>query len=274
MKDSNMSNDFFETEIIDIEPNKILIRGYPIEQLLGNISYTEMLLLEITGELPRRWHAKLLEAVLVGGSDHSLYAPSIAVARIAATCGITFNSCVATGMNILGDIHGGAGEQVMRLLYQIVQKTKTDKVDPVYEAVEYTRKSVKERVYIPGFGHGQHTKDPRIPRLFSIADEAQKDDEISGVYISMMMAMESELAKLKGRPIPINIDGCSAAIQCELGLPAEIAKGLFCLSRGIGLVAHAYEEYRKGGRLKSAIRPDAPIKYTGVGRRELTDRTR
>ncbi|BBP86945.1 hypothetical protein BsIDN1_05630 [Bacillus safensis] len=54
---------------------------------------------------------QLFESVLVAGADHGPRAPSIAAARMAVTCGISFNSSVATGVNLLGDIHGGAGRE-------------------------------------------------------------------------------------------------------------------------------------------------------------------
>jgi len=268
-----MSTDLFETAIVKIEPNEILIRGYPIEQLIGKLGYAGMVLLEILGELPNRWQARLLEAILVAGCDHSFYAPSIGVARIAATCGITSNSCIATGMNVLGDIHGGAGEQTMKILYSIAQASIDKQVDPVQGAIEYVRQEIDKHAYIPGFGHGQHTKDPRVVKLLEVANLAKLDGAICGQYIEMAIAMERELSELKRHRIPINIDGISGAIQCEIGLPSEVAKGLFCLSRGIGLVAHVYEEQKGGARLKSVVSHDARIKYTGVARRDYLGET-
>ena len=63
------------------------------------------------GELPKPAEAKLLEAALVAAVDHGPQAPSIAVARMAITCGIGINNAMASAINVLGDIHGGAGEQ-------------------------------------------------------------------------------------------------------------------------------------------------------------------
>ena len=63
--------------------------------------------------------AALLEAALVAGVDHGPQAPSIAIARMAATCGVGLNSAVASGVNMLGDVHGGAGQQCVELLIEI-----------------------------------------------------------------------------------------------------------------------------------------------------------
>nr|WP_280951011.1 citrate/2-methylcitrate synthase [Mesorhizobium sp. WSM4312] len=43
--------------------------------------------------------------------DHGPQASSIAIARMAATCGVGINSAMASAINALGDVHGGAGEQ-------------------------------------------------------------------------------------------------------------------------------------------------------------------
>lgn len=105
---------WWETSISDIRKNKILIRGYPVEQLIGNISYPALLLLLLKGEVTSPEEASLLEATLVAGCDHGPRSPSIAVARMAATCGISFNSCIATGINVLGDFPGTGGRRDLR----------------------------------------------------------------------------------------------------------------------------------------------------------------
>ena len=47
--------------------------------------------------------------------DHGPQAPSIAIARMAATCGVGINNAMASAINVLGDVHGGAGEQAVEL---------------------------------------------------------------------------------------------------------------------------------------------------------------
>ncbi len=92
---------------------------HPIEELIGNVSFPQMIWLMLRGELPSLDETKLLEAALVGGVDHGPQAPSIAAARMAATCGVGLNNVIATGVNMLGDVHGGAGEQCAELYFDI-----------------------------------------------------------------------------------------------------------------------------------------------------------
>jgi len=113
--------DWWRTEIIEMEPGMIRYRGYPIEQLIGAVSYPEMVWLLLRGELPSKEQGRLLEAALVSAVDHGPQAPSIGIARMAVTCGVGLNNAIASAVNTLGDVHGGAGEQAMAL-YDDVQQ--------------------------------------------------------------------------------------------------------------------------------------------------------
>ena len=263
---------WWETSIVEVGRNKLLIRGYRIEDLIGRLSYAEMVYLEIMGELPRKEVAGLLEAVLVATCDFGPFSPAIASARMAVTCGISFNSAVANGLNVLGDIHGGASEEAMRLFYHVVSQSKKESraiADLIREACLDYQATGR---HVPGFGHPINDNDPRVQRLLQLGDEAVRARAIDGIFIDAARTFESTLERVCGRRIPMNPDGAVAAIQCEVGLPAEVAKGLFGLSRSIGLVAHAYEELMAGSRLKGPCPPDVMQKefaYVGPPERRL-----
>lgn len=70
----------------------------------------------------------------------------------------------------------------------------------------------------------------------------------------------------------MNIDGATATIYCELGFPAELGRGLFVLSRSVGILAHAWEEKSSGRRIKGPVpRPLLPT-YAGPAPRDLPPR--
>ena len=91
---------WWDTSIIDIHPGKIAIRGYPIEQLIGHVRFPEMIWLMLRGELPTRAQADLLEAALVPGVDHGPHAPSIAISRMAVTCGLPVNGAMPSAIMV------------------------------------------------------------------------------------------------------------------------------------------------------------------------------
>src|SRR6185312_16180770 len=116
---------WWATDIIDIHPGKIGVRGYAIQDLIGKISFPQMIWLMLRGDLPTPEQAKLLEAALVASVDHGPHAPSIAVARIAATTGVDLNNVMASAVNVLGDVHGGAGQQCMALYEGVASDTRS-----------------------------------------------------------------------------------------------------------------------------------------------------
>ena len=120
--DSANVRHWWRTSIIDMAPGKIEFRGHPIQDLIGTISFPQMIWLMVRGDLPSPEQAALFEAALVAGVDHGPQAPSIAAARMAATCGVGLNNVMATGVNMLGDVHGGAGEQCAELYYSIAER--------------------------------------------------------------------------------------------------------------------------------------------------------
>lgn len=67
----------------------------------------------------------------------------------------------------------------------------------------------------------------------------------------------------------MNIDGATAVIYAELGFPAPLARGLFCLSRSAGSLAHAWEQTGRGGRNKGLIPREYLWAYDGPRQRPV-----
>jgi citrate synthase len=259
---------WWTTEIIDIHPGKIAVRGYPIEQLIGELRFPEMIWLMLRGELPQPAQARLLEAALVAAVDHGPQAPSIAIARMAVTCGLPINGAMASAINALDDVHGGAGQQCMTLLQAVAADPRG--IDPqtkVEEALD--RHAAAHGKVIPGFGHRFHPVDPRAVRLLELLRQARTEGTIGGSFVDIAVRIEAVLQQRKGVPIPMNIDGITAAIYCELGFPAPLGRGLFILSRSVGILAHAWEQTQQGGRIKGPMPPSIDYRYTGPARRDL-----
>ena len=121
--------------------------------------------------------------------------------------------------------------------------------------------------FVSGFGHRFHPVDPRTPRLLEMVDAAAEAGEVSGRYARIARAIEAELQERKGKLIPMNIDGATAVIYAELGFPAPLARGLFCLSRSVGVLAHAWEQTQAGARNKGPIPRTYLWTYDGPAKR-------
>src|SRR6266550_7241317 len=252
---------WWDTEIIDIHPGKIAIRGYPIEQLIGRVRFPDMIWLMLRGDLPSRGQSELLEAAMVPGVDHGPQAPSIAISRMAITCGLPINGAMASAINVLDDVHGGAGQQCMEL-YNAIARAEDAGVADAVEA-ELARFISERGKIVPGFGHRFHPVDPRSGRLLALVEVARGKGAVSGRYARIGTAVEKALERRKGARIPMNIDGATAVIYCELGFAPALGRGLFILSRSVGILAHAWEQSQQGGRIKGPMPPAIPYRYTG-----------
>ena len=267
---------WWDTSIIRVDRNELLVKGYAIEDLMGRVSYDEMTYLMIMGELPPHPRiAGLLSALLVAVCDHGANSPAVATAIMAATCGIPLNCVMASGMNLLGRIHGGPIEDAARLFYstdEAIRETGRKEEEVIREICEECRVAGE---YVPGFGHPVHNRDPRVMRLFELIDEAAREGVVSGRFKRIACLFERILPGVFGKDeIPLNIDAGGAVVLCEAGIPAEAAMGFICLSRGLGLMAHGFEVQMRKERLKAPMPPDLigrHMTYSGPPPRRLPD---
>ncbi|MBN8941272.1 MAG: citryl-CoA lyase [Rhizobiales bacterium] len=266
--------DWWRTSIIEMQPGMIRYRGYAIEELIGQVGFVDMIYLMTRGELPSRPAATLLEAALVAAVDHGPQAPSIAVARMAITCGVGINNAMASAINTLGDVHGGAGEQCVELYQAIAGRLAEGERDAgaIKQAAADAIDALKARGihHVPGFGHRFHPRDPRAPRLLGLVDDCAATGAISGRFAAIGRAVEDVLAERRGgRRVPMNIDGATAVIFAELGFPPPLCRGLFVLSRSVGVLAHAWEESQSDYRNKGPIPRQMTWTYDGPAARPV-----
>jgi citrate synthase len=260
---------WWRTQIIDIQPGAIAIRGYPIQELIGRISFPQVIWLMLRGELPRRAQAELLEAALVASVDHGPHAPSIAIARMAVTCGVDLNNAMASSVNVLGDIHGGAGQQCMTLYERIdTACAAAPDLERATDAVldEFIAEQGK---IVPGFGHRFHPVDPRVAPLLALVASTAVQQAVSGRFVNIARAVEVALQRRTGKVLPLNIDGVTAVIFCELGFQSQLGRGLFILSRSVGILAHAWEQMQQAERIKGPMPKQIAYTYAGPPRRHF-----
>jgi len=260
---------WWSTAIIDVKPGQIGIRGYPIQDLVGELRFPQMIWLMVRGEIPSRPSADLLEAALVAAVDHGPQAPSIAIARMAVSCGLPLNGAMASAINALDDIHGGAGQQCMELYADVAREAKGGDVHPAHVETALDRFVAANGKIVPGFGHRFHRVDPRAVKLLALVDAAERAGVVSGRFARIGKLVEKALFARTGKSLPMNIDGATAVIFSELGFAPPLGRGLFILSRAVGILAHAWEQTNEGARIKGPMPPAIPYRYTGAAPRRL-----
>jgi len=255
------------TSLTAIEPNKIQVRGYSLDEMMGRLSFAEAVYLLLMGELPTPTIGRILNAVLVSSIDHGVTPPSTLAARNVATSGAPLKDCVAAGILAFGPHHGCDIESCMRFLDRGLTLMRSGKtMQQAAEAI--VAECADEQEVPPGFGHRFHTRDPRAARLFQMALEL----EVEGEHVRLIRAAERVLADPEGRfkrPLPVNVDGAIAAICADLGFAYELGNAIFLISRLPGLIAHAHEERTRQSPMRQIDPKDHD--YDGARDRRLPE---
>ena len=232
----------WRTGLTCIEPNKILMRGYPLDEVMGRLTFGESIYLLFMGEVPTPGIGSLMEAMLVSFIDHGATPPSTLAARNTATTGAPLRACIAAGVLGFGRYHGGDIESCMQFLDSGLSLVR-DGMSYRDAAQKILEGCIESGEAIPGFGHRYHTRDPRAARLFQMALEL----EVDGAHLRMLRAIERALNATRpdGQRIPVNVDGAIAAVCADIGLAASVGHALFIISRVPGLIAQAREEQER-----------------------------
>ncbi len=233
-----MSDLHWKTAITRVEPNSIFLRGYPLDDLMGKITFSQGIYLVLKGELPSPEVGKLMDAIFVSSIDHGAGPPSVLSARTVASTGSELNAAIAAGVLAISKYHGGAIEEGMRLFLDIAERMEKKGMGEQEAALEILHEMKEKNKRASGFGHRFHTKDPRTETLFSLAQELG----LAGKHVSIARAVEKALQDVIGKSLPINVDGAIAAVLCDLEIPPEIGNAFFIIARVAGLVAHIQEE--------------------------------
>jgi citrate synthase len=257
----------WKTAITRIEPNKILVRGYPLDEMMGRVGFADAIYLLLIGELPPPAISRMITAILVSSVDHGAMPPSTLVARNVATTGAPLRAAVAAGVLSFGSYHGGDVEACMQMLDAGLAILR-EGGDYQAAAENVVHGLLREGKRVPGFGHRLHTRDPRADKLLQMAYEL----DLEGEHIPLLRVIERVLGAAKrteGDPIPINVDGAISAICGDIGLDYEFGSALFIISRVPGLIAHAHEERLRERPMRQIDPKDAV--YDGPTERRLPE---
>ncbi len=236
---------------------KALVRGYELEELVGNLTFTEAIYLVLKGELPTEKERKMLDVMFVATIEHSIAPPSVIAARAVISGGNSLNVGVGAGILAFGSAHGGALEDIMKLLQENINKT----------AEEIVREYLSQGKRIPGFGHRFFKDfDPRAKKILSYAKELG----FYGKYCQLAEDIEKEIEKQKGKKLVMNVDGAIAAVASEMGFDWRLGKGFFIIGRVPGLVAHTYEELFEKPFSKR-LDEEKDVEYLGKEHRKLPE---
>jgi len=219
-------------------PDRIVVRGLDLADLIGNVSLGDFAFLELKGRLPSAEESKVFNAITITLVEHGMTPSTIAARLTHLGAPEALQGAVAAGLLGMGDRFGGPAEEVARMLQESLRDVGED-ADLLTLAEGIVARQREAKRAVPGLGHPIHKPiDPRTPRLFEVAAA----NGFSGRYVELIQAVAEEATRSFGRELTVNATGAIGAIASELGFPWQICRGLAVMARAIGLVAHLQEE--------------------------------
>ncbi len=259
--------DYWKTGVSYAGDHKILIRGYSLQDLIENVSYTEILYLCLKGELPSKEQRRVFDAVVSGIVDHYFFASTTPAARFVASTGhATPIPAFAAGILAMGS-HTVSPQDTAELIEKAIEKMEKKGLSQEEAAEEIINDYIKARKNIPGIGHPLHPDgDPRAIAIKKVAEANGFFKEKSEMYEAIQKAFEKKTKK----KLPINVDGMMACVLADMGFnPIEMA-GVAAISFMPGIIAHVTEETLHGMPVR-IIPPELGAKYVGNTEKTLPD---
>jgi citrate synthase len=218
----------------------------------GDLAHAANFLYMLKGEEPDPLSARVFDVALILHADHELNASTFS-GRVTASTLSDMHSAVTSAIGTLkGPLHGGANEQVMKMLEAIGTPER---------AAAYVKTMLAQKRRIPGFGHRVYrTEDPRARILRRLSrDLGEQVGELK--WWEITRKVEEVVFQEKG--LYPNVDLYSASTYTYMGIPTDLFTPIFAVSRISGWTAHILEQYADN-RL---IRPLS--EYVGPLRREF-----
>jgi citrate synthase len=213
--------------------------------LAGNFLYM------LWGKEATATQERIIDAALTLHAEHGMNASTFAARVTVATLSDMHSGITSAVGTLKGPLHGGANEQVMRMLMKIGKPEN---------AAQWVRDALERGDKIMGFGHRVYrTTDPRAKILKDLAEKLSTESgDTPWLDISehIQTTMREEMDK-KGKKIYPNVDFFSASVYYTLGIPLDLFTNIFACARMAGWTAHIHEQL-KDNRL---IRPG--VDYVG-----------
>jgi len=216
-----------------------------------NLPHAANFLSMLLGEEPDQVSARALDVCLILHADHTMNASTFAARVVASTLADIHSSVTAAIAALKGPLHGGANEQVMKML---------EEIDDVEAVESYIGAKLGRKERIMGFGHRVYkTEDPRATNLRRLSREL---GERTGETRWHEVSERIEKAVMDAKGLYPNVDFYAASVYQSLGIPTDLFTTVFAASRVAGWTAHIREQYADN-RL---IRPESEY----IGPRDQT----
>jgi citrate synthase len=207
-------------------------------ELLGKVTFTELLYFQILGRMPEKPVVELVDACLVTLMEHGLTPSALTTRLVYSSAEEAMQAAVAAGLLCVGSRFVGTTEGAGLLLERVIAAGGDGEAEAKRIAVEFKT----EKKALPGFGHPFHKPDD--PRSLVLLDLARTKG-VAARHVAAVEALSRAVDETFGKHITLNATGAVAAVLGDCGVPRDILRGFAIIARAAGLVGHVHEEQEK-----------------------------
>ncbi len=200
---------------------------------------------------PMDVEAHAFDIALILHADHEFNASTFAARVTAGTLADIYAAITSAIGALSGPLHGGANEQVIKMLLEVGSLDNADR---------YVADKFASGAKIMGIGHAVYrTEDPRATHLRRMSEEIGKRQGDTRWFDISRRIEELTIGEMekRGKKLRANVDFYSASVYYMLGIATDLYTPIFAVSRISGWTAHVLEQLSNN----KLIRPRA--EYTG-----------
>lgn len=245
----------FDSTLQDNTPSSLIKKSYRLANLFNTIipnwyrikrgeeyvmpdkelSFTHNFLYQLSGSKNvSSDFIKALDVALILHMDHSFNASTFAARQTVSTLSDIYSAVVSAIGTLKGPLHGGANEQVIKMLFEIKEPENTR---------NYLKSAFERKQKIPGFGHRVYKAyDPRAKILKEYATKLGQNHPDKKLLEIAKIIEETMIAEKAEKKIFPNVDFYSALVYHFMNIRAELFTPIFALSRIVGWTTHIIEQ--------------------------------
>ncbi|MGB8956870.1 MAG: citrate/2-methylcitrate synthase [Tumebacillaceae bacterium] len=177
------------------------------------------------------------DVALILHADHEFNASTFTARCTVGTLSDVYSGVTSAIGALKGPLHGGANEDVLRMLMEIGDLSTTE---------QQLKEKLANGVKVPGFGHRVYRSyDPRGLVLKRYAKELTENAGNTKWFQMTEIAERVVLEHFatKGKDLKYNVDLYSGSLYNAMNIPVELFTPIFVVSRVSGWTAHILEQY-------------------------------
>lgn len=190
----------------------------------------------LKGEKPSADAARLADVDFILHAEHGSNASSFA-ARVTVGTEANLHGAIVTALSTLaGPAHGGAAEDVMKMVHEIGKPEN---------AAAYVKQKRANREAVTGFGHRVYRAED--PRARHMRDGVRKLGEEMGApeWYEILQAVVEAMKPYARHGLNVNVDFYSGVIYQLHGIPMDLYVPIFAIGRMPGWVIQCIEQQRQ-----------------------------